>query len=98
MRWLLKFSRIAFVCNICFLLAFSIQISNWINNQDANAYIITIGYVMGFILNPLVNLCYLIIFITSRKKLAIVPPWLLVANILFLVIDVFYILTLNPHR
>jgi hypothetical protein len=98
MRWLLKFSRIAFVCNICFLLAFSIQVSNWINNQDANDYIITIGYVMGFILNPLVNLCYLIVLIFSRKKLVIVPSWLLVANILFLVIDVFYILTLNPRK
>lgn len=97
MRWLIKFSRIAFICNICFLLAFSIQISDWIKNQDANDYIITIGYVMGFVLNPLVNLCYLFVFIGARKKLSFVPTWLMVANILFLVIDVFYILTLNPR-
>ena len=98
MRWLLKLSRIAFICNICFLLAFSIQISNWIHNEDINDYIITIGFVMGFILNPLVNLCYLFTFIIARKKLAVIPSWLLVANILFLVIEAFYIINLNPHK
>jgi hypothetical protein len=35
--------------------------------------------------------------IVARKKLAIVPSWLIVANALFLVIDAFYILYLNAH-
>jgi hypothetical protein len=97
LRWLLKLSRIAFICNICFLLAFSIQVSDWIKNEDINDYIITIGFVMGFVLNPLVNICYLLVFLVARKKLSVVPTWLLVANILFLVIDAFYILNLNPR-
>ena len=98
MRWLLKLSRVAFICNLFFLLAFSIQLSKWINDQDLTDYIITIGFAMGFILNPITNLCYLFIAIVARKKLSIVPAWLMTANILFLFIDAFYILYINPHK
>lgn len=97
MRWLLLLSRLAFVCNIFFLLAFSLQISNWVQNHDLADYFVTIGYVMGFILNPLVNLCYFFTVIIARKKLGIVPSWLIMANVLFLVIDAFYILYINGH-
>ena len=95
MRWLLFLSRLAFICNIFFLLAFSIQISSWIKDQDITDYVITIGFVMAFIINPAVNLCYLFTSIIAKKKLAIVPLWLIVANVLFLVIDAFYLLYIN---
>jgi hypothetical protein len=97
-RWLLVLSRVAFICNICFLIAFSIQMTDWIRNEDITSMIALIGYVMGFILNPLLVVCYLLIFIISRKKLKIVPSWLLTANILFLVIQFLYILYLNDQR
>jgi hypothetical protein len=97
MRWLLKLSRVAFVCNIFFLLAFSIQISNWVKNRDLIDYFVITGYVMGFILNPVTNFCYIVFGIFSRNVLKIVPSWLIVANVLFLVIDAFYILYLNSR-
>lgn len=97
MRWLLFLSRVAFICNLFFLLAFSLQLSNWIESEELTSTIIMIGYVMGFLLNPLVNICYLFTGIIARKKLAIIPAWLIVANVLFLVIEAFYILYLNPH-
>ena len=95
MRWLLFLSRLAFICNVFFLLAFSLQISNWVKDQDLTSYFVIIGYVMGFVLNPLTNLCYFFMGIIARKKLSIVPAWLITANILFLVIDAFYLLYLN---
>src|SRR5205085_228421 len=98
MRWLLKLSRVAFICNLFFLVAFSLQLSKWIHDQNITDYVITIGYVMGFILNPLANICYFFTAIISRKKLSIVPSWLIAANILFLFIDAFYILYINPHK
>ena len=97
MRWLLKLSRLAFICNIFFLLAFSLQISKWITNEQLTSTIVLIGYVMGFLLNPLANISYLVFGIFSRKSLQIVPAWLIVANVLFLVIDAFYILYINSH-
>jgi hypothetical protein len=53
---------------------------------------------MGFIINPFINLSYLILFIVARKKLKLVPSWLLTANILFLVIQILYIFYLNDTR
>ena len=97
-KWLLFLSRVAFICNIFFLLAFSIQMTNWIRNDDITSMIALIGYIMGFILNPLLNLTYLIMFLTARKKLKIVPSWLITANILFFVIQILYILYLNDTQ
>ena len=98
MRWLLFLSRVALICNICFLLAFSLQMTRWIRNEDMTSMIVMIGYVMGFIINPLMVLSYLVIFFVSRKKLAIVPSWLLTANILFFVIQILYIFYLNDTQ
>jgi hypothetical protein len=95
MHWLLKLSRLAFICNLFFLLAFSLQLSNWIKNEQIISTIVLIGYVIGFILNPLANFSYLVFGIFSRKTLKAIPSWLIVANVLFLVIDAFYILYIN---
>jgi len=97
MRWLLKLSRLAFICNLFFLLAFSIQITNWVREEEITSTIVVIGYVMGFLLNPVTNICYLFTAVIARKKLSIVPAWLIVANVLFLVIDAFYILYINSN-
>jgi hypothetical protein len=97
-RWLLFWSRVAFICNICFLIAFSVQLTDWIKNQDITATAALIGYLMGFLINPLLNLAYLIVFSLSKKKLKIVPAWLITANILFLVIQILYIFYLNDPK
>ena len=97
-RWLLFFSRVAFICNICFLFAFSVQLTDWIRNEDVKSTIALIGYVMGFVINPVLNLCYILLFLVSRKRLKIVPSWLLTANILFFVIQILYILYLNDKQ
>jgi len=97
MRWLLSLSRLAFVCNLFFLIAFSLQLSNWIKDEQLVSTVVVIGYVMGFLLNPVTNICYLFTTLLSRRRLAIVPSWLIVANVLFLVIDAFYVLYINSH-
>jgi len=98
MRWLLSLSRLTFVCNLFFLIAFSLQLSNWIKDEQLVSTAVVIGYVMGFLLNPVTNICYLITALLSRNRLATVPSWLIVANVLFLVIDAFYILYINSRK
>ena len=98
MRWLLFVSRVAFICNICFLFAFSLQLTNWIRNEQLSSTLVVSGYVMGFFINPLVVLCYLFTWLVSRRKLKSVPAWLITANILFLVIQILYILYLNDTQ
>jgi hypothetical protein len=98
MRWLLFLSRVAFICNIFFLVAFSLQLTHWIKNEQLTSTIIMIGYVMGFIVNPFVNLCYLVTAVMPGKKLKAIPAWLVTANILFLVIQILYIFYLNDPQ
>src|SRR5258706_11248206 len=96
MRWLLFLSRLAFICGIFFLLAVSLQMSNWSKDEAITSSIILIGYIMGLFIIPLVNLCYLIVLIL-RKKLEPVPLWLSLANLLFLFLQLFFIFYLNIH-
>ncbi len=95
MRWTLFLSRVAFICNVFFLIAFSLQVSNWINNLDIISIVLLVGYVLALLFNPLVNLCYLVLALLRRRFWDVVPHWLITANIFFLLMQVFYILYLN---
>jgi hypothetical protein len=95
MRWTLFLSRVAFICNVFFLIAFSLQVSNWIKNLDVISIVLIVGYVLAFLFNPLVNLCYLVLAVLRKPFWHLVPHWLITANIFFLLMQVFYILYLN---
>ena len=93
MRWLRFLSKLSFICGVCFLIALSLRIKNWTQDEAITSTIIVIGYVIGLIVVPFTLLCYLGVLIT-RKKIP-VPVWLIVSNILFLFILLFYILSIN---
>jgi hypothetical protein len=95
MRWLLFLSRLAFICGIFFLLAFSLLLQEWLKEGDLKQTIITIGYLMGMIVLPLTNLCYLLVLIIKGKLRVYVPLWLVIANVLFLSALIFFIFYLN---
>ena len=97
MRWLLFLSRVAFVCNCFFLLAVSLQLGRWFQNQDAEATTIIIGYFMSALFNPAAILCYLVLFFSSKTRLQVVPRWLIIANCLFLFLQLYYLFHLNAQ-
>jgi hypothetical protein len=96
MRWLLFLSRLSFICGVCFVLSLSLLIKDWAKDQDIAATFITIGYFMGMIVVPGTLLCYLGVVIV-RKQLP-VPLWLVISNILFLFILLFYIIFINGQH
>ena len=98
MRWLLFLSKLAFICNLIFVPAFILQIKDFIHNQNLSSYIIIIGFVLAFLFNPISNFCYLFFFFVNKKKLSIVPGWLIVINILFLFLQVVFLLLMNIHN
>jgi hypothetical protein len=97
MRWLLFLSRLAFICNCFFLLAVSLQLGRWFQNQDAEATTIIIGYFMSALLNPAAIVCYLILYFINKAWLQIVPKWIIMLNVLFLFLQIFYIFHLNAQ-
>lgn len=95
MPWLRFISRLSFICGLFFLLSVSLLVKDWLTDQVAVSTIVTIGYAMGLVLFPLVNLCYLGVFIVKRKLRPYVPAWLVLMNFLYLLILVVYIFYLN---
>lgn len=95
MRRTLFLSRVAFICNVFFLLAFSLQVSKWLTNAEVVSIILMIGYVLVLLVSPLVNLCYLLLLLMRKKFREVIPAWLITANVLFLIMQIFYILYLN---
>jgi len=95
MRWLLFLSRVAFICNVLFLVSFSLRIYDWLRIEEIVSTIVIIGWVLAIIFNPFVNLCYLVVFWIKRQNLSIIPSWLIVMNILFLILQLIFLLILN---
>jgi uncharacterized BrkB/YihY/UPF0761 family membrane protein len=98
MRKLLFFSRVAFICNIFFVICFSIQLTNWIHDEQLKSTIVILGYVLGIPLNVVINLIYLVLFAGRKKFWQTVPSWLITANIIFLVIQILYFFYLNDTQ
>jgi len=95
MRWLLFLSRLAFICGIFFILSLSLLIWDWIKEESLVSTIITIGYFLGMIIVPLTLVCYLVLWVARKKPAALVPRWLIIANIFFLLILFGYIIYNN---
>jgi len=96
MRLVRFLSRVAFICNICFLLA---TFTQWLPALPDNALlsdIIILGYLVSVLINVLVNLVVLALLLIGRLRASAVPIWLLVANAVFFIVQIllFYI---NRH-
>lgn len=94
MRVALFLSRIAFVCNIFFLLALLLMWRNFIGNPVWVSTIGIAGYFLVAVFNPLANLwCFILLL---RKRLLLyIPRWLAIFNFIFLLLQLQYILFLN---
>ena len=95
MRWLLFLSRLAFICGLLFLISVSLLVKDWLTDQVLVSSIITIGYFMGMVIFPAVNLCYIAVFLVKKKLRAYVPLWLIIANVFFLLALIYFIFYLN---
>jgi len=98
MRWLLYLSRLAFICNLFFLLSASLQVYDWAQNSEVKSTILIIGYFLSLFLNPIANLCYLMAAVLRKNVTAIVPAWLMIMNIVFLVIQLLFIIYLTASN
>lgn len=88
---LLRFlSKVAFICNLIFLVVFSMHwlkgVSQW--DQALVSHLVITGYFVATAATLIVNLWTLILLL-SRKAVDI-PKWLQVANALFLVLQMLY--------
>jgi hypothetical protein len=92
MRLLRFLSRVAFICNVCFLVTSFIQ---WLPNPPEGELISTIiilGYVLSVLVNVLVNISVAMLLCFGRLRKAGISAWLLIVNFLFFVTQLVLIL------
>jgi hypothetical protein len=88
MRLLRFLSRLAFICNICFLVASLLRYLPSLPDNAIISDIVVLGYFVSIGVNFFVNLIVIILFLLRRIWAAGVPRWLLVLNFLFFVVQI----------
>lgn len=89
MRKLLFLSRVAFLCNCCFLLAWLIQYMPVSPHGHIASTIIVLGTGVAVILNMVVNFFVIISLIQKKSNWQLYPRWLIICNFLFLLMQAF---------
>jgi threonine/homoserine/homoserine lactone efflux protein len=87
MRIVRLLSRVAFICNICFLLASFIQ---WLPHPPEGALIsliIVLGWLLSILVNFIVNGWVIGLLVAGKLRAASIPRWLLIVNGLFFIIQ-----------
>ena len=79
------FSRVAFICNICFLLTLIITRVEIPSASEIFSSIIVIGVLLATVINCLVNFTYCILLVLRKPFQKFIPIWLIIANFLFLI-------------
>lgn len=85
MQILLFFSRVAFICNICFGLTWLLRYYPSLQQGHATSTILILGIVVAAILNALVCLSIIILLLMRKPIGQHFPRWLIIANFLFLI-------------
>ena len=92
MRWLLFLSRLAFISGICVIIWLVFAMTHFEPEELFIGTVLIIGFAMGGVLLPVTNIIYLVLrFSPKRESLKVVPRWLIIANILHLIILIYYI-------
>jgi hypothetical protein len=89
-------SRVAFICNICFLLA---SFDQWLPHPPEGQLISTIivlGYLLAILLNAVVTVYLLIMLVAGKFRREQLALWLPIVNFLFFAVQLFVML--NYHR
>jgi len=77
------------------LLAFLLLLTKQEKAVSLLSAIITAGYGLAMVVLPLTGLCYLVAGLTVRKSLKSQPRWLLITNIIFLFVFLFFTFYIN---
>lgn len=92
MKILIFSSRIALICNICFIIAEIMRYTADLFLNPVYSTVVVLGYV-SIVLNVVLALVFLILFLSDKQSLKSFPRWLLITNFLFLIAQIFIFLS-----
>lgn len=89
---LLFFSRVAFICNICFLLTWVMRYGPPIPQGHIATTVLILGIGLSVFLNVIINFFIIVLLAQRRLRTSTIPVWLIVANALFLIAQLILLL------
>ena len=90
MQALLFFSRVAFICNICYLLTWVFYITPSLGDGHVVSTVLVLGVLVAAVLNILVN-CFIIVLVLRGKWLwPVIPKWLVIFNAVCLIPQIIF--------
>lgn len=91
MQKLLFLSRVALICNICFLVTILLQYIPFLSNGAVSSTLIITGSVLAGIINIIVTALVIFLLVTRRPVSNYVPSWLLITNLLIFVVQILFL-------
>lgn len=92
MSRILFLSRVAVLCNFCFLITYLLHFFPPIENGIVTSTVVILGNIVSIVVNILIHLIYLLLVLIGKSILHTVPVWILITNFLFLVFQVILLL------
>ena len=86
MRWLLFLGRIAFICNIFFILSVILRYWNIVHDQTVIGFVVVLGMLMAPLLNFIFNLTLFIAYFRKTASSGI-PAFIIGFNLIVLVLQ-----------
>ena len=91
MQKLIFFSRVAFICNVCFVLVWVMRFYPILKQGQPGemvSLVLILGILIAFLLNMVVN-GFVLAFMLQRKPVwKHFPGWLIIINFLFLIPEI----------
>lgn len=81
------FSRVALLCNACFLITFLLRLAPSLKEGFFISTIIIIGLVLSIVINIVLHIFCVLVVMTGKPIRQFVPAWLLGINFLFFVLQ-----------
>jgi hypothetical protein len=90
MQPLLFFSRVTFICNVCFILTWLFYFIPSLGDGHVVSTILVLGVVVAVVLNITIN-CIIIVLLLLRKPLwPFIPKWLVIFNLICLILQIIF--------
>jgi RsiW-degrading membrane proteinase PrsW (M82 family) len=87
MQSLIFFSRVAFICNVCFVLVWVMRFYPILKQGQPSelvSLVLILGFLVAFLLNLVVNSFILAFMMQGKPVFKRFPRWLIITNFLFL--------------
>lgn len=83
-------SKLAFICNLCFLATLVMHFWLFLPEGAVNSTVIITGQVISFIVNIIVNIVFVAGLLVKKWKRTCSPAWLPWVNWIILLVQLYY--------